>query len=812
MIDLKNKYIKYSEDITEEIFNKIIEEAKKQGMSPITYSGWTCTFYDFKIEGYLLIDSRGYPNNIKVDNNSQSSTQIFPSDIIDIPIYSSKVIFKKDDIVVSLNTFSDYREEGQLFKLKNITEYNDTQNLIYKPGTSTDSKNFRLATSDEINAYEKGCRNIKDISKYKPEEKEPFTKELYKKDLILNEIYYYPAIRSFIRFKGVDVNTFSLQKTNCNKKGNWNYNSGKLEIPSQEDINWYIACEKAESFIPKEEFLKSLENKPMNKLFDKNVSIIPISKEEVKRIKEFLESKGYKDDNTVMYWQESRKHLNIYTNKTFGCYSNSYSIITLKDLGLDIEISNNKEKELLEEAKRRYTIPGIEVLSAYRGDRIEFYSIGKYAKDVEGSKDVIWNVSKNGNEIGFLHCDGKWAEIASVPNNEESTSNKMIDIMNNEIPEYLEWIDIRGSGGTGSMCTNSQFNKGKIFKTSISYPPFIHNNWKEHLKVYSYNYKRSTKEAFDLQNNTLINPKFKIGDRVKICSKEQDKNGWGYLAHGSTKCSKIDGVQGATGKVIEVINKFGRNYYTVDFYSFSYICEDCLSLVVENPVRGNYEPQEDNSKAAKWSIGGYAQILSNCISSNNNWKTGDIYQITEETSNNVYLKLPNGEYAFRKDTEVQWLGMEKPYQYDVQQKQKLEQGEIKLSDYIMGIDPVKPVEYVFKAGDKVNIPKTKQGYSWNIEEDITLNNYDYNYFIVRVNAGDRNIGLKRADDIFFNLNSFHKNDLTLYQEGYNTSSLGLMTPLIIKNNSKKQSLSLEHQNPVIVKQNKNKKSKLIIVN
>lgn len=69
--------------------------------------------------------------------------------------------FKIGDIVVSLTNKSSNRKEGELFKVLDRSSRNA---LYYKESAnSSASKEWRLATKEEKEAYERGIKNIKDI-------------------------------------------------------------------------------------------------------------------------------------------------------------------------------------------------------------------------------------------------------------------------------------------------------------------------------------------------------------------------------------------------------------------------------------------------------------------------------------------------------------------------------------------------------------------------------------------------------------------------------------------------------------------------
>lgn len=81
-------------------------------------------------------------------------------------------------------------------------------------------------------------------------------------------------------------------------------------------------------------------------------------------------------------------------------------------------------------------------------------------------------------------------------------------------------------------------------------------------------------------------------------------------------------------------------------------------------------------------------------------------------------------------------------------------------------DKIKINTMKFKKGDKVHIPRSKNGHMWYLNNQGYLDDYYYNYFIIDFidfNIGE-NIKLKRVDDVSFRNCYFNESDLTLYEE------------------------------------------------
>lgn len=125
------------------------------------------------------------------------------------------------------------------------------------------------------------------------------------------------------------------------------------------------------------------------------------------------------------------------------------------------------------------------------------------------------------------------------------------------------------------------------------------------------------------------------------------------------------------------------------------------------------------------------------------------------------------------------------------------------------------VKHNFKIGDKVNIPRSKQDYSWCKNNQKELDNYNLDYFIIKNIYHNHHVILKRADGGYLNYDCFYESDLSLYQEfkTHNVKNLEVTYGLTIFKKQSEELFSkvLEHQSPIILKSN-SKKLKLIIIN
>jgi len=82
-----------------------------------------------------------------------------------------------------------------------------------------------------------------------------------KEDLIIDEIYIYQlgGDNKIFKYKGVDVKTYAISHNDRFEWFIWNFKSSPLLQASFSDKRWFLACEKADKFVSKEEALKSVK-------------------------------------------------------------------------------------------------------------------------------------------------------------------------------------------------------------------------------------------------------------------------------------------------------------------------------------------------------------------------------------------------------------------------------------------------------------------------------------------------------------------------------------------------------------------------
>jgi len=161
-----------------------------------------------------------------------------------------------------------------------------------------------------------------------------------------------------------------------------------------------------------------------------------------------------------------------------------------------------------------------------------------------------------------------------------------------------EWDSIFLSGGGMSNTDRLYLNQPKYNKNSGEWVPSggyeIREATKEEkiwlkacskadkfiewISCWGVMFKPATEAEYLAQQypkSLFTKPKFKIGDEVKVCRKEEDKNRWGYLKNKDTT-EQIAALGGRRGKILERKIHNGRNYYRIDLF---FISEDCLTPV-----------------------------------------------------------------------------------------------------------------------------------------------------------------------------------------------------------------------------------------
>jgi hypothetical protein len=114
--------------------------------------GWSCS---------AEVDVKWFATRQEAEEFAKTLTKEVVEKKVEIMIFGK---YKIGDIVVSLSS-NDYRATGELFKvLPNPNNKYDTENLYYESSTCSSAiSEWRIATQEEKEAFEKGIKNINDI-------------------------------------------------------------------------------------------------------------------------------------------------------------------------------------------------------------------------------------------------------------------------------------------------------------------------------------------------------------------------------------------------------------------------------------------------------------------------------------------------------------------------------------------------------------------------------------------------------------------------------------------------------------------------
>lgn len=261
------------------------------------------------------------------------------------------------------------------------------------------------------------------------------------------------------------------------------------------------------------------------------------------------------------------------------------------------------------------------------------------------------------------------------------------------------------------------------------------------------------------------------------------------------------------GTIVKADNKF-HNSNTVGFINYNNIPDGFNSSNFKPSTKEAYEAQFKSKvvEEEKWKVGGFVRITNSSSYIGTSYNSGEIWKVGSLSYNRQQITIERGTLTAMVYTgevggyraECEWLGMTNPEESKTTEKWRP------------------------KVGDKVNIPRSKQDNLWYKNNTKELDDYNLDYFLIKsVDGGDYNIGLQRADGKRFYSNSFFLTDLSPYSPIDNYSNVqwqdgGTLSKYIVaidpSKQSKKKPLELEYQSPVIVKQSKNKKSKLVIIN
>ncbi len=201
-----------------------------------------------------------FSSNIDVLNSSWWEDAKLLTDLTEIQSYLPEGhIDKKSIALIKDNWYTGEGNEKWLFK------YNGFQQGFSIVGMSKccsiPSGDRTISAGSLQNIKNVQLANLEEVYKHFPEEK---PKGLTNKDMQIGELYKYDK-HLILRFKGIKVNGpyLSITMGSFNPSSSWNFSIDSIELPSEDERRWYLACEQANKFIPKEEALKSTSMEPI---------------------------------------------------------------------------------------------------------------------------------------------------------------------------------------------------------------------------------------------------------------------------------------------------------------------------------------------------------------------------------------------------------------------------------------------------------------------------------------------------------------------------------------------------------------------
>lgn len=318
-------------------------------------------------------------------------------------------MFNKDDIVVAIKKDS----QGWLLKsglivgsIVKATEQNDYylesrrkfSDCIYDYYISESS--FRLATKEEIEAYNQGIRNIKDIKKS--------DKITSREQLINGEIYVFND-KHLNKIGNKDDNLYisnyiCIHNSYYSNISTLNNDFSNVRLATPEEKRWLEACIKANKFISKEEALKQVE----------------VKSEVIPEYVEALESSGICYKKGKIYKVKSIQGSSILTeldekgSTTNGWHKDNFKPSTKE--AYDAQFSKKVEEK-----------PKFEVGKWYKFNNTSFKNPKTYAKFLKIDDDKYFWFSEYIGDENHRFYNGNWYV--------DKVSNILTDL--SEIQQYL---------------------------------------------------------------------------------------------------------------------------------------------------------------------------------------------------------------------------------------------------------------------------------------------------------------------------------------------------------------------------------------
>ena len=479
-------------------------------------------------------------------------------------------------------------------------------------------------------------------------------KQLTVDDLVEGEIYFVIAYRKPYIFKSKSKTLISNQIwKNQSFHGSGDFgsqlnNNSTLRHATPEEKQWFEACIKASKFIPKEEALKQVEEKP-----------------------KFEVGKWYEIKNNIATYtikigrtyNDQLLDCDFIVKGQKGCSSGGgFGILSIKEsreLKIeDEEIQNNLKEghpDKIVEKKEDFIPEYVEVL------------INHYDQFTKGKIYKVKSIWKN---MGFcVEKDDRGSTTNGMQTEYIKPSTKALY----DLQESLKPKEIVMDKDELLKIAKKKYPIGTVIFSTGSNRNFIVNGIP---KIEKHNDNISCETLLEKDKQRDVCYLYFQKEWAEIISKPEVKE---EPIRGSAKEEVFPFVKGKYYSSIFYGEKwyfqFDRAPFIVqgfrkplnDTWNNIDIPNSLGSLNLNTNFKEVTESEakgiEVKKEVDKWTVGGWVRITKDCLSGTNKstFKIGNIYQMSGYDSRTVWVITPTEEQAsLYRDGECEWIGMEKP--------------------------------------------------------------------------------------------------------------------------------------------------------
>lgn len=472
--ELKDTYLKYSPDITEEIFNKITQKLT-QYFGESNRKDILLDYINFKSNyNYITIFS-GMGYNWSLDNNTQGNKKIQVSNIIDL----------EDKFKVGKwysfywNWGNGYNIVAKVYSIKDCVYFDNFVNLTHGNTEVDQSSNaIRLDKIENIKEL-----SLEEIQRYLPEgHKDKLPKKLTIDDLVKGEIYYFrnDSGEWILLFGGNirDCKTVHKQSTRFTT-GNFTVRCAELRLATPEEKHWLITSIKQNKFIPQSELDKYDERGNLVETDYLNILNIEVgdivkcvSDRNVTKFANYNGAGWESDLEFIVTKIDGYSEYKVYFGgkDNNGVFSDAVRLVKRKetkhiDRNWYVEVNSQEEADAI----LQYLESIGEKVGSTNLDRL-FNSESGYIYVTTNSDDITWWVGKK------RYIKNKIQKQLSdiIPNYSKVNRNVYYEVENQEqYLEILDWLESKGEFLHPNSRTLEVINNWKYVVFNLSIP----NSW-----------------------------------------------------------------------------------------------------------------------------------------------------------------------------------------------------------------------------------------------------------------------------------------------------------------------------------------------